>query len=260
MWGALVAAGLVLVGGAGLAHGTARFPVTARFSVTDRFPVRDVFPVRDELRVVAAAEHRHGAALPDAARVGPLFGADGHHCTASVVGADLILTAAHCAPAGKDFVPGYRGGHSPHGRWHVTRQYVPQRWTDGQDEDYDVAFAEVAPHGEDHLGDVVGYHDLGFDAGFGVPVTVTGYPTHRSRPVTGHGRTGRYSAHQMRVRVRGLAGGTSGSPWIDSGGEVIGVIGGHQEGGAEDDVSYSVYFGDRVAALYDSVDLGLGLS
>ncbi len=243
MWGALAAAVLVLAGGTGLAHAGRAHGAVAR-----------VLPVRDELHAEPAARHRHGAALPDSARVGPLFGSDGHHCTAGVVGPDLIVTAAHCAPAGKDFVPGYHGGHSPYGWWRVTHEYVARRWSREQDENYDVAFAEVAPHGDDDIGDVVGYNDLGFDPGFGVPVRVTGYPTDSSRPVTGEGRTSRYNSHQMRVRIPGLAGGTSGSPWIDPDGEVIGVIGGHQEGGDEDDVSYSVYFGDGVSSLYDTAD------
>ncbi|MFD0347387.1 hypothetical protein ACFQ0M_17615 [Kitasatospora aburaviensis] len=34
-------------------------------------------------------------------------------------------------------------------------------------------------------------------------------------------------------------------------GTVVGVIGGHEEGGNTPDTSYSSYFGDRVRALYD---------
>ena len=245
MWGALAAAGLVLVGGTGLAH-------AGRAHGEIRPAAARALPVRDELRTMPAVVHRHGARLPDSARVGPLFGTDGHHCTAGVVGEDLILTAAHCAPAGKDFVPGFHGGHSPYGWWHVMRVYVSPHWTHGEDEDYDVALAQIAPHGKDRLGDVVGYNDLGFDLGAGVPVTVIGYPSGRSSPVTGQARATRYNAHQLRVRIRGLAGGTSGGPWIGPDGEVIGVIGGHEEGGDQDDVSYSVYFGDSVETLYQA--------
>jgi hypothetical protein len=58
----------------------------------------------------------------------------------------------------------------------------------------------------------------------------------------------------MRVNIPGMAAGTSGAPWIDGAGEVIGVIGGHDEGGTEDDVSYSVYFGRTVQALLSTAD------
>jgi len=188
---------------------------------------------------------------PDSARIGPLFGSDGHHCTASVVGQDLILTAAHCTPSGKDFVPGYRAGRSPYGWWHVISVIESPRWNDDDDEDYDVAFATVAPHGREHLGDIVGYNDLAFSPGFGRPVTVTGYPTDESHAVFGQARTRRYNSHQMQVRIPGLSGGTSGGPWVTPDGAVIGVIGGHLQGGDDDDVSYSVYFDDRVRSLYD---------
>jgi hypothetical protein len=96
----------------------------------------------------------------------------------------------------------------------------------------------------------VGYNVVRFDPGFGIPVTVTGYPEGISHAVSGTAPSGRYGAHQMRVRIRGLADGTSGAPWIDPDGEVIGVIGGHEEGG-DDDVSYSVCFGDAVRYLYE---------
>jgi hypothetical protein len=37
---------------------------------------------------------------------------------------------------------------------------------------------------------------------------------------------------------------------------VIGVIGGYQQGGDTDAVSYSAVFGDRVASLYQEAEAG----
>ncbi len=53
------------------------------------------------------------------------------------------------------FAPGYRDGKAPYGIWDVKKTYVGDAWTGGQDEDSDVAFAEVAKQGEG-IEDVVG--------------------------------------------------------------------------------------------------------
>ncbi|MGW2607604.1 hypothetical protein ACWC4A_24720, partial [Streptomyces mirabilis] len=51
-------------------------------------------------------------------------------------------------------------------------------------------------------------------------------------------------------------GGTSGSPWLTDydpkshTGTVIGVLGGHEGGGDENDVSYAAYFDNDIAKLY----------
>ncbi|MFJ6773927.1 serine protease, partial [Kitasatospora sp. NPDC091257] len=45
--------------------------------------------------------------------------------------------------------------------------------------------------------------------------------------------------------------GTSGGPWINTAtGDVIGAIGGYQQGGDTDDISYSAYFDHTIADLY----------
>jgi V8-like Glu-specific endopeptidase len=190
-------------------------------------------------------------------RVGPIFSSDDpsdHHCTGSVVGRDLIVTAAHCSTDGGWFAPGFRKDGYPYGLWRLGERLVDDAWRSSRDEDHDVAFIQIKPLRGWHIGDVVGYNPVAFDRGFGVHVTVIGYPTGESTPVSGSARTLRYSATQMRVNIPGMAAGTSGAPWIDGAGEVIGVIGGHDEGGTEDDVSYSVYFGRTVQALLSTAD------
>ncbi|MFF7532520.1 trypsin-like peptidase domain-containing protein [Streptomyces bobili] len=200
------------------------------------------------------------------ARVGALFDADdaegpgglvgAHSCTASVVRGphrDLLVTAAHCL-AGRGplvFVPGYRDGKAPYGVWRVERDFLPQGWAERRDEDSDVAFAVVGEKGGKGVEDVVGGNrfvtrtDVGATA-----VTVTGYPDSRETPLTCSDRPRSHSRTQQRIDCPGFSGGTSGSPWVNGFGEVVGVLGGHEQGGATDDISYSVVLGAEAAALY----------
>ncbi|GGN60250.1 hypothetical protein GCM10011579_025140 [Streptomyces albiflavescens] len=198
------------------------------------------------------------AATAQSARVGALFhGSGGHFCTASVVhsaGRDLIVTAAHCVDGGGTlrFAPGYRDGQAPYGYWEVAGTVVPEGWTNAQDEDTDVAFAVLAEKDGKGVEDVVGGGNV-FAAGRATgstAVTVTGYPSTFDTPITCTNKPTVHSRTQQRIECPEFAGGTSGSPWVNGDGEVVGVIGGHQQGGDTDDVSYSVVFGDEVAALY----------
>lgn len=59
-----------------------------------------------------------------------------------------------------------------------------------------------------------------------------------------------HSRTQQRIDCPDFSGGTSGSPWVNGDGQVVGVLGGHEEGGATDDISYSVVLGHEAAALY----------
>ncbi|MDQ0787837.1 serine protease [Streptomyces sp. B3I8] len=201
-----------------------------------------------------------------------------HFCTASVVHSprhDLIVTAAHCVDGGGPlwFAPGYRDGAAPYGVWKVRNVLYDDAWAEGADEDHDLAFAVLdtqdAEDGEDGGGrgveDVVGAgafptgppHDgrgggsdgIGIGIGVGV-VTVVGYPDARETPIACTARPVALGLTQQRVDCPGFTGGTSGSPWVDRAGEVVGVIGGHEEGGATADVSYSVVVGEDAWRLY----------
>jgi hypothetical protein len=65
------------------------------------------------------------------------------------------------------------------------------------------------------------------------------------------------SARQVRFACGGFFGGTSGSPWITrfdprtGTGTIVGVIGGYQEGGAADAISYSAYLNGDIRELYE---------
>ncbi|MEU6093000.1 trypsin-like peptidase domain-containing protein [Streptomyces sp. NPDC047085] len=197
-------------------------------------------------------------------RVGALFGADragrlagGHFCTASVVhspGRDLIVTAAHCVD-GVDgdlvFVPGYRNGEAPYGVWTVGQRFLPDGWARDQDEDSDIAFAVVGERDGRRIEDVVGAHRFATGMATGATaVTVLGYPDVRETPISCTNKPTPHSSTQQRIDCPEFTSGTSGSPWINGDNQIVGVLGGHEQGGSTDDVSYSVVLGREAAELY----------
>ncbi|MEU6599033.1 trypsin-like serine peptidase [Streptomyces flaveolus] len=204
------------------------------------------------------------------ARVGALFEADragrlagGHFCTASVVHSpqgDLIVTAAHCV-AGVDadlvFVPGYRDGRAPYGEWKVTRRFLPDGWAKGRDEDSDVAFAAVTGRHGERLEDVAGANRFATGVATGATaVTVTGYPDSREVPISCTNKPVPHSRTQQRIDCPDFTSGTSGSPWVNGDGQVVGVLGGHEQGGSTADTSYSVVLGSEAAELYQDATAG----
>jgi V8-like Glu-specific endopeptidase len=193
------------------------------------------------------------AATSQSARVGALIDGSHHYCTASVVRSphrNLIVTAAHCLGGNRDdivFVPGYRDGRAPYGTWKVGKRYMPAGWSQRYDEDSDVAFATV----EGAVQDVVGGNRFVTRTATGATaVTVTGYPSSREVPISCTNKPTAHSSTQQRIECPRFTGGTSGSPWVNGDGRVVGVLGGHEQGGATADVSYSVVLGDEAAALY----------
>ncbi|MGK5698066.1 trypsin-like serine peptidase [Streptomyces sp. URMC 128] len=182
--------------------------------------------------------------------------AGAHFCTASVVRApyrNLLVTAAHCLDGSGEFVfvPGYRDGREPYGVWKVTRRFMPRGWVEGRREDSDVAFAVVAPRGGKGVEDVVGGYRFAAGTATGATaVTLTGYPDSRETPVSCTNKPTAHSPTQQRIACPGFAGGTSGSPWVNGNGQVVGVLGGHDDGGTTPDVSYSVVLRAEAERLY----------
>ena len=212
--------------------------------------------------------------LADAPRVGALFEHDAtgnHFCTASVVdspGHDLLITAAHCIHGGKGggykqdivFIPSYADGSTPYGVWTPGKLFVDQRWAASSDPDLDVGFVVLKPNDGKNIQDVLGANQIGFNAGFTNIVRVTGYPASADAPVTCKNQTSQQSTYQVKFECGGFFGGTSGSPWItrfdlkSRTGTIVGVIGGYQEGGATDSISYSSYLDDDIRKLYEQAE------
>jgi V8-like Glu-specific endopeptidase len=206
-----------------------------------------------------------------APRVGALFARDAsgdHFCTASVVaspGHDLLMTAAHCIHGGKGggyktdivFIPGYQDGATPYGVWTPRQLLVAPQWASSSDPDFDVGFVVLQPLDGKNIEDVLGANQIGFDAGFDHLVRVTGYPASADAPVTCMNKTSQQGARQVRFECGGFFGGTSGSPWVTGfdprtrTGTIVGVIGGYQEGGDTDAISYSSYLNGDIRQLYE---------
>ncbi|MFJ8675919.1 trypsin-like serine peptidase [Streptomyces sp. NPDC093589] len=204
------------------------------------------------------------------ARIGAVFEKSDpgeHFCTASVVqsqGRNMLITAAHCAydsDAGAPvddlvFAPDYRDGDGPTGRWKVKKVVVDDRWAKSNDENFDVAFLVLDKKDGKQIQDELGGNTLGIDRGFDDEVKITGYPSSRDTPISCRNRTTKFSDTQLRIQCTDFEGGTSGSPWLadydpkSQTGTVIGVLGGHEGGGDEDDISYAAYFNDDIATLY----------
>ena len=225
-----------------------------------------------KLRPHAKAKRSKVARIPTSttstgvAEIGTLYvnsGASSHYCTASVVDSshgNTLITAAHCVTgsgAGMVFVPGQRGSQAPDGRWTVTAAYVDPKWLSRQDPDDDVAFLTVAPQTIDGVSTeiqrVTGGYRLGTTGKPGQKVTVTGYPAGSTNdPITCTARIYKTSTYPA-FDCRGYVGGTSGSPWLSAtrhGTEIVGIIGGLNQGGCFDYTSYSSPLGRDAETAY----------
>jgi V8-like Glu-specific endopeptidase len=227
----------------------------------------------------AAARSRSRPSVPvshtssGALQIGALYatGSTEHHsCTASVVdspGGNTLITAAHCVSgsgSGMVFIPGEHGGTAPDGRWTVTAVHMAPSWVTGQDPHVDVAFLTVARHVIDgrltNLQQVTGGYRLGATARRGERVTVTGYPAGTTNdPITCRPTT--YLTREYPTfDCRGYVGGTSGAPWLHAtkrGLEVVGVIGGLNQGGCVDSTSYSSPLGKAADVAYFRASAGV---
>ncbi|MFJ8391037.1 trypsin-like serine peptidase [Streptomyces sp. NPDC094438] len=198
------------------------------------------------------------------AYVGALFHKDvhgGHWCTASVVHSplrNLIVTAAHCLPAGVDgravsdtvFVPAYANGQAPHGAWKVDKAYADKRWVTDQTEDADLAFTTVAARDGKRIEDVTGASVPDTSGTTGNKVTVTGYNRAEESALTCTTVTKAFGDSHQFMECPRFDSSTSGSPWITADGRLTGVLGGYHGGGDSPEVSYSIRLDEDAAALY----------
>ncbi|MFJ3926135.1 trypsin-like serine peptidase [Streptomyces sp. NPDC090022] len=200
-----------------------------------------------------------GAGPAAAPVAGVLFqGADpgSHFCTATVVhsaGRNLIVTAGHCLAdslSGADgayFAPAYAHGVAPYGSWRLEQVFEDNRWADDGDDDYDLAFARLAPNAAGvNVESAVGGAPLDTTGRSDEDVTITGFPSGREEPRVCTSRAVRESPTLQRFDCADFPGGTSGSAWIGKDGKIIGVL----TGGDTDDVSTSTVLDTYAAELY----------
>ncbi|MET9464388.1 trypsin-like serine protease [Streptomyces sp. NPDC006544] len=202
-----------------------------------------------------------------AAFAGALFEGDvtgDHFCTATVVHSparNLIVTAGHCLLAGQAgeggaiFAPAYEDGRAPYGTWKIQEVFEDAHWSDDTDDDYDLAFARLAPDASGrNIEDVTGAAVLDTTGRTGEEVTVTGYPADRKVPRTCTSRAIRSTPTEQHFDCADFPGGTSGSAWIAADGKIIGIL----TGGDTDDVSTSTILNGYAAALYARATAGTG--
>jgi V8-like Glu-specific endopeptidase len=209
------------------------------------------------------------------AAVGALFSVDSdgnlgtHFCTASVVHSshgDLAVTAAHCVTGNAQqmaFVPGYSSGQEPYGVWTVTAVYTDTAWQSSQDPDDDLAFLQLSADSEGvPIEAVTGAERLGTDRQRPSFVQVVAYPDDADEPVWCANWTKVFSPTQLEFDCGGYPQGTSGGPLLahvsaaDNQGTVVGVIGGYQQGGDTDSVSYAAALTAPLAALFQQAQAG----
>jgi V8-like Glu-specific endopeptidase len=222
-----------------------------------------------------ASESQNGQAFSGTAAVGALFSTSAgklgqHFCSASVINSphgDLVITAAHCVSGTSGsvvFVPGYDEGATPYGVWPVTRVYVDKAWSSSANPDDDVAILQVGQSNSTvPIEDVTGAEQLVTGApALRQMVQVIGYPDSSNQAITCRNWLKEPMADQLEFDCGGYTDGTSGGPFLGQvdqttgQGNVIGVIGGYEQGGDTPQVSYSAVFGSNVAALYQTAVAG----
>lgn len=238
----------------------------------ERMAAATPLDARHTVRSKAAASVPSAHTWTGSPVVGALFLSDGrgsHYCTASVVDTpkkSLLLTAAHCLYGSRGwaknvaFVPRYSRGSRPYGTWAVRSMYVDSRWKSKRDPDLDFGFAVVGTRKGKRIANVVGADRLVTGQGYTDKVRVIGYPMKKyagaDKPIYCNATTHKAFKYQMRFDCGGFYGGTSGSPWLKNyntktrRGDVLGVIGGYEEGGRYDWRSYSPVFDQDIRHLY----------
>ncbi|WP_019969316.1 trypsin-like peptidase domain-containing protein [Mycobacterium sp. 141] len=256
---AVTAATVVVVASCGVPAGRAGSVVTPSAST----PAGSVAEITPDANVVGGA----APVAPDP-RVGAVFPGGGaadsvHTCSAAVLDSstgDLILTAAHCVAdgIGTTFIPGFHGGTDA--SWRITAVYLDPRWVASQDPHADFAIARVRHDAAADTGSVQSSAGGGLTVGstppVGTSVMVTGYPMGSGgNPLGCRGVTGLSDAGYPSLPCIGLTDGFSGAPWT-VGSTEIGLIGGPDGGGCDDNLSFSPRFDDSVLELLARAEAG----
>jgi V8-like Glu-specific endopeptidase len=143
---------------------------------------------------------------------------------------DVVTTAGHCVSDGGvfvtnfAFVPAYNNNSRPYGTWTARALYTTDQWKNGEDYDYDAAFAVMNDNtaGQD-LTTVTGGYPAAFGQPRGQTMKAYGYPA--ARPFNGqtlYSCNGvvvqdTYGGSQDQGLACNMTGGSSGGGWIQNG-------------------------------------------
>jgi hypothetical protein len=107
-------------------------------------------------------------------------------CSGTAVAApsrSLVISAGHCAHSFGEwatnwiFVPGYRDGNAPYGKWHATSLAARPEWVSGENPSFDLSAETVARDSNGRgLQDVVGARGIGFGQPRDQVYEAFGYP------------------------------------------------------------------------------------
>ncbi|MFM9367268.1 trypsin-like serine peptidase [Streptomyces sp. Da 82-17] len=177
-----------------------------------------------------------------------------------------VLTAGHCVKMDGAwhtnwvFVPGYKDGQAPHGKWTAAKTMSTPQWTASEDINYDVGAAVVNPLDGKRLTDVVGAQGVAFNSGYNKKMYAFGYPA--ADPYDGSKLihcSGNSFQDFLLSDDHGLScdmtGGSSGGPWFQDFNESTGT-------GLQTSVNsfgynflpgymFGPYFGDDAKNLYE---------
>ncbi|MEU8198897.1 peptidase [Microbispora amethystogenes] len=191
-------------------------------------------------------------------------------CTGTAVTSankSVVITAGHCVKvngafhANWVFVPGYDQGNRPDGTWPATTLLTTSQWNSGENMNYDVAAAVVAPQGGKSLTDVVGGQGVAFNQPRGRQTYAFGYPAGApydgSRLVYCSGRTfDDYLSSEDQGLSCGMTGGSSGGPWLlnfsqSTGGGMVNSVNSFKYNFAPSWM-FGPYFGPEAEAVYNT--------
>ncbi|MFJ5694465.1 trypsin-like serine peptidase [Arthrobacter sp. NPDC093125] len=193
-------------------------------------------------------------------------------CSGSSVTAankSTVSTAGHCLNAGPGafasnfiFVPAYKDGAAPLGKWPAKALFAPKEWTASGNMQYDTGFAVVEKVGAKNLADVAGAVGVAFSQPRGLTYKAFGYPA--ATPFTGqtlvscYGKAGN-DAINPQFKTQGIpcdmTGGASGGPWLLQNGASTQV--GYQNSvnsygyGSRSTAMYGPYWGAIIQQVYN---------
>jgi hypothetical protein len=214
-----------------------------------------------------------GSAVAETAqpRFGKVFfsiGSSNYVCSGTATNStngDVVTTAGHCvSDAGRfvtnfAFVPAYDNNSRPHGTWAAQRLFTTSQWLNGEDYDYDAAFAVLGENASGQsLTDVVGGFPITFGAPRGQTMKAYGYPA--AKPFNGqklYSCTGTvvqdtFGGSTDQGLACNMTGGSSGGGWIQDNALSSVTSFGYT---ALKNVLWGPYFGTVIETVYDSAEV-----